>query len=360
MTGVKDGYEPAHPAGDGRSDTRVTIHDVAAGAGVSVATVSRVLNSHPDVSADTRNAVLRYARELGYVGRRAASPAPRPRRQTRLFAVAVPDLRSEYAAEIMTGANDALSDRDARLVISSVGNSRVPLAGRLMTDTTDGALLILPEGNLDDVSELQATGYPLVAVEPLVSLPLAIPAVSATSWAGARAATEYLIELGHTHIGLISGPEEWQISQDRVAGYQAALLTAGLPLVPHLRRSSDLSVADGKRAALELLSRPHVPSAILALGTAIAVGVLQAAQQRDLSVPSDLSVITFDDLAIASISTPPLTAVRQPLLGEGRVAADMLYRLVEGQPLDARRIELSTEFVVRGSTAPPHGASFLT
>ncbi|HZS93680.1 MAG TPA: LacI family DNA-binding transcriptional regulator [Chloroflexota bacterium] len=353
---------PAARRNPDQSDSRVTINDVAASAGVSVATVSRVLNSHPDVSPDTRDAVLKFAREMGYVGRRSSTPAgsPRTRRPTRLFGITVPDLRSEYAAEILTGANEALADRDARLVICAVGSTNGSVADSLMTDATDGALLVLPEGDLAGLAPLHAAGFPVVAVEPAAPIPQSIPAVSATSWAGVRTATEYLIELGHTHIGIISGPEEWPVSQDRVAGYHAALLAAGLPLVPHLRRSSALSVGDGNRAAEELLSRPHMPTAIIALGTSIAIGVLQAAQRRSLEVPRDLSVVTFDDLGTASITTPPLTAIRQPLQGEGRVAADMLYRLVEGQPLDARRIELSTELIVRESTAPPHGASFLT
>ncbi len=146
----------------------------------------------------------------------------------------------------------------------------------------------------------------------------------------------------------------------RVGDCTEQQLSAGLPLLPHLRHASDLSVAGGNRAAQNLLSRAHMPSAIFALGTTIAVGVLQAAQERSLGVPRDLSLITFDDTGTTSITSPPLTAVRQPLQGEGRVGVDMLYRLIEGQKLDAQRIELSTELIIRGSTAPPHGASFLT
>src|SRR5581483_4320177 len=186
----------------------------------------------------TRDTVLRYAREMGYVGRRSpAASSARPRRPARLFAMTVPDLRSEYAAEILTGANDALAERGARLVICAVGHANGNLAESLMTDTTDGALLVLPDGNLDGLARLHESGYPVVVVEPATALPPSIPAVSATSWSGARSATEYLIELGHTHIGIISGPEEWPVTQDRIAGYHAALLAAGLPLVPHLRRS---------------------------------------------------------------------------------------------------------------------------
>jgi LacI family transcriptional regulator len=342
---------------------RVTIQHIADLAGVSVATVSRVLNSHPDVSPATRNEVLRHARELGYASSRIrAIPPPhaRPRKRTRLIGLSVPEVRGDYVTEIMTGAMDGLHDRDARLVICTGGRTPASLSEQLMPGLTDGALLILPSDGRAELAALQESGYPFVVVEPTMPLDPSVPAVAATNWAGARSATELLVELGHTHIGIITGPEEWQISQDRLAGYQAALLAAGLPLVPHLRRSTSLTIGGGHQAACELLALPHVPSAIFALNTQIAVGVLRAAREMSLRVPQDLSLVTFDDVEMASVTMPSLTAVRQPLQGEGRVAADMLYRLIEGQQLDAARIELSTELIVRESTAAPRGTSFLT
>lgn len=346
-----------------RGETRVTIQQVAEAAGVSVATVSRVVNGHPDVSPATRTTVLRYAQELGYTSNRVtavAAPRSRARKRTRLIGLSVPVIGSEDVTEIVTGAMEALHDRDARLVICPAGRYGTPLRDQLMPDLTDGALLIFPADGKSDFAALQHSGYPFVVIEPTVALDPSIPAVATTDWAGAKRATEYLIELGHTHIGVIAGPEGWQISQDRSAGYQAALLAAGLPLVPHLRRYSDLTLDDGASAARELLELPHAPSAIFALGSAAAIGVLRVARDRGLRVPQDLSVVAWDDVAMTSITTPALTAVRQPLRGQGRVGADMLYRLLEGQPLDALRIELSTELVIRESTAAPRGTSFMT
>jgi DNA-binding LacI/PurR family transcriptional regulator len=348
--------------GDERAP-RVTIQDVADTAGVSVATVSRVLNAHPDVSPATRREVLRHARELGYVSNRTAAPPSRdmrPRRRTRLIGLSVPEIRSQYVAEIMTGAIEALHDRDARLVICSGSRTPVPLRDQLMPGVTDGGLLILPADGAAELAALQESRYPFVVIEPTHALDATIPAVAVTNWGGAKAATEYLIGLGHTHIGIITGPEDWQVSQDRLAGYHAALLTAGLPMVPHLRRATDLTIEGGARAARELLALPHCPTALFALGTDAAIGVLRAARESGLGVPEDLSVLTFDDVQAASIVTPALTAVRQPLRGQGRVGADMLYRLLEGQQLDATRIELSTELIVRASTEAPRGTSFLT
>jgi LacI family transcriptional regulator len=337
---------------------RVTIQDVAQQAGVSIATVSRVLNDHPDVSPVTRDEVLRSARELGYSG--ARRPDGRVARRTRLIALSVPAMRGDYVTEIVMAAVEALHDRDARLVICSSDDTAQPLPERLLQGTTEGALLIL---SAEADAELQAvleTGYPLVLIEPTTPIEDGIPAVATTNWAGAKTATEHLIELGHTHIGVITGPGTGQVSADRLAGYHAALLAAGLPLVPRLVREADWTIDGGYRAALELLTLAHTPTAIFAFNDAMAVGVLRAARERHLNVPHDLSVVGFGDMEMASITVPALTTVKQPLQGLGRMGVDVLYRLLHGQRLDATRIELSTSLAVRESTAPPKGTSFLT
>ncbi|HEX6508033.1 MAG TPA: LacI family DNA-binding transcriptional regulator [Chloroflexota bacterium] len=340
---------------------RITIQDVAELAGVSIATVSRVLNSHPDVSPVTRAEVLKHVHETGYVSNRMVDL--RPNARVRLIGLAVPELRGDYVTEIVAAATETLHDQGARLVIcSDRRNGRsVPLRERLLPGTTDGALLILPSDSDEDLKALQESEYPFVVIEPTMSIDEGIPAVAATNWAGAKMAAEHLIGLGHTHIGVISGPATWRVSEERLAGYHAALLAAGLPLSSRLVQSADeATIAGGRMAAEQLLSLAHVPTAIIALNDVMAVGVLAAARARGLEVPDDLSVVGFDDIEMASITTPPLTTVQQPLQGLGRVGANVLWRLLEGQELDATRIELSTRLIVRESTAPPRGGSFMT
>jgi LacI family transcriptional regulator len=272
-------------------------------------------------------------------------------------------MQGDYVTEIVTGAVEALHDRDARLVICSSDNAARPdqsLADRLLQGTTEGALLILSDDDDADLRDLLDTGYPVVVIEPTGGIDDGIPAVATTNWAGAKAATEHLIELGHTHIGVITGPGVGRLSADRLAGYHAALLSAGLPLVPRLVREADWTVEGGYRAAMELLGLPHTPTAVFALNDAMAIGVLRAARESRLAVPRDLSIVGFDDVELASIAMPSVTTVRQPLQGLGRMGVDVLYRLLRGQRLDATRIELSTRLVVRESTAPPPGTSFLT
>jgi LacI family transcriptional regulator len=329
---------------------------------VSIATVSRVLNSHPDVSPITRAEVLKHARETGYISSKGIDL--RPVTPVRLIGLAVPDLRGHYVSEIVAAASEAFHDLGARLVICSAdrknGESE-SLRARLLPDMTDGALLILPAEPSEDLVALRESGYPFVVIEPTMQIDEGIPAVAATNWAGAKAATEHLIGLGHTHIGIITGPREWRISEERLAGYHAALIAASLPLSSRLvQEAEDWTIAGGREAADRLLALAHVPTAIVALNDAMAVGALAAARECGLSVPHDLSIVGFDDVETASITTPALTTVQQPLQGLGRVGADVLWRLLEGQRLDATRIELSTRLIVRDSTAPPRGSSFMT
>lgn len=339
--------------------TRAAMRDIAERAGVSIATVSRVLNGRPDVSAATRALVLEHIRASGYVSNRIA----RASWETGLVGLSAPYVRGEYVTEIVTGAMEALYERDARLVICSAepnAEAEASLPERLMQGVTDGALLILPSESGAELSALRQSGYPFVVIDPVLPLDEEIPVVAAANWSGARLATEHLIGLGHTHIGIITGPAGSVASAERLAGYQAALIAAGLPLVHKLTQESALTMSGGEQAARALLAQQHAPTAILALNDSMAIGVLRAAHEQGLHVPHDLSIVGFGDVEMASVVTPPLTTVRQPLRGMGRVGVEVLHRLLNGQQLDAMRIELSTRLVVRESTAPPRGTSFLT
>ncbi|HXT35058.1 MAG TPA: LacI family DNA-binding transcriptional regulator [Chloroflexota bacterium] len=338
---------------------RGAMREIAEHAGVSIATVSRVLNNRPDVSAATRSSVLRLVRESGYVSSRVA----RASWETGLIALSVPAFRQGPATEVVAGAMAAIRDHNARLVLCGGDDGADPDASsraRLLEGMTDGALLVLPNESPAEIGALLQGSFPFVAIDPVVPLPESVPVVASANWAGAKNAAEYLIGLGHTHIGLITGPGHWCATADRRAGYQAALLAAGLPLVPGVVRETDGGIEGAARAADQLLASPHVPTAIFALSDGMALGVLRAARERGLAVPQDLSVVGFDDLEMASIVTPTLTSVRQPFQGLGRVGVETLFRLLQGQPLHARRVELSTTLVLRESTGPPHPISFLT
>jgi LacI family transcriptional regulator len=230
----------------------------------------------------------------------------------------------------------------------------VGLLERLMRGTTDGAILMLPEESGDELELLQSQGFPFVVVDPRERPPEGIPCVSAMHAAGATQATEHLLRLGHRRIGAITGSPGWYAMEERLSGFRGALAAAGILADPELIEYSDWQIEPGMEAAERLLSREDPPTAIFAFNDNIAIGVLHAARKVGLSVPGDLSVVGFDDTAQATIVMPALTTVRQPLAELGRTGVSLLTRLLEGQRIDALRMELSTRLVVRETTAPPN------
>jgi LacI family transcriptional regulator len=334
---------------------RATIRGVASAAGVSIATVSRVLNGRPDVAPNTRDAVLRAVREQGFSTNRNARALSGGR--TGLIGVTLPLVEAAYFGVILSGASEALYEQDMRVVLCPTlhqHDREVTLLDRLMRGTTDGAVLMLPEESSAELKALQRD-FPFVVVDPRVALDEGIPVVSAAHAAGARAATEHLLSLGHRRIGAITGPPDWIACTERINGYHGALAAAGVLPDPVLVAVSDFRNGPiTAAAAAKLLDLPDPPTAIFAFNDNVAIGVMRAARDRGLRVPEDLSVVGFDDSEQAEIVSPTLTTVRQPLAEMGRMAVSLLLRLLENQRVDAMRIQLATKLVVRESTAPLH------
>jgi LacI family transcriptional regulator len=342
--------EERHTAG------RVTIRDVARLAGVSIATVSRVANGRPDVSADTRDEVLRVMRANGFTTNRSARGLSGGR--TGLVGFTVPFLDESYFAGILSGATEALYELDQRVILCPTHHEHareVSLLERLMGGTTDGAIVLLPEESSAELRRLQQQGYPFVVADPRTPLADGIPVVSAAHSAGARAATEHLLRLGHRRVGLVTGTPGWVASDERIAGYRTALATAGVPFDEELLAGGDFKTATGRDAAAALLDLRDPPTAIFASNDNLAIGAMRAVLERGLRIPDDVSIVGFDDIELAASVFPRLTTVRQPLAELGRTAVSLLNRLIDGQPTEALRIELATRLVLRESTAPPPG-----
>ena len=336
------------------SRRRATIREIADLAGVSIATVSRVVNGRGDVSPETRELVQRVVRERGYSANRSARGLSRGR--TGLIGATVPMLHPLYFSHILSGAAEALYEEDMRLVLCPTQHKHereVSLLDRLMHGTTDGALVILPEESSDELEALLNHGYRFVVIDPLTPVNERIPAVSAANTAGAAGAMQHLLQLGHRRIAAITGPRDGKASVDRRRGYYAALAEAGIAPDRQLEVEGDFQIATGADLAHRLLDLPDPPTAIFAFNDNMAIGALQAARARRMDVPRELSVVGFDDLEEAEIVTPALTTVRQPLAEMGRIAVSLLTRLLEGQRLEALHVELATRLVVRESTAPP-------
>ena len=217
---------------------------------------------------------------------------------------------------------------------------------------SDGVILVTTKLTNSQVGQLRGAGIPLVVIDPANTPPPDIPSVGATNWAGGLDATEHLLSLGHRRIGAITGPADMLCSLARLDGYRSGLERAGVAADPDLIKYGDFEHEGGFARAAELLDLPDRPTAIFAGSDQQAFGVYEAARQRGLRIPDDLSVVGFDDLPVSRWASPPLTTVRQPLTEMGSTAAQMLGDLINGVPLRTSRVELSTELHVRESTAP--------
>jgi LacI family transcriptional regulator len=217
-------------------------------------------------------------------------------------------------------------------------------------------ILVISKPTQAQLEQLRSSGIPLVVVDPANPPPPEIPSVGATNWAGGLAATEHLLSLGHRRIAAIGGPEDYLCSRARVDGYRSALERAGIAFDLRLVRHGDFQHEGGFVVGGELLDLADRPTAIFAGNDQHALGVYEAARQRSLRIPQDLSVVGFDDLPVARWVSPPLTTVRQPLAEMGRAAAQMLGELIEDRPLRSKRVELSTELITRESTGPLEAA----
>jgi LacI family transcriptional regulator len=313
-----------------------------------------VMNGHSDVAEETRDLVMRVVRENGYATNRSARGLSAGR--TGLVGVLVPLVYPVYFSAILSGAAEALYEQELRLVLSPTQHEHdreVSLLDRLMHGMTDGALIVLPEESSDELARLLEQGYRFVVVDPRLPLDERVPSVSAAHASGADQAMSHLLGLGHRRIAAITGPRGWVATEDRRRGYHAALAALGILPEPALEVEADFEIGPGRDAAGHLLDLRDPPTAIFAFNDNLAIGAIQAARDRGLRVPGDLSVVGFDDVEPATIVTPTLTTVRQPLAEMGRTAVSLLMRLLERQRFETLRVELATRLVVRESTGPP-------
>jgi LacI family transcriptional regulator len=339
-------------AGDGGGvrEHRTTLAAIAAEAGVSLPTVSKVVNGRPDVAPATRARVERLLDEHNY-GR-----GTRRTRRSGLIDLVFAGLDSPWAVEILRGVEEWGAIHSTGVAVSSVrhGNARpASWTSALASHDTDGVILVTSELSDSQLGQLRGAGIPLVVVDPVNPPPSDLASVGATNWAGGLAATEHLIGLGHRRIAAIGGPTNYLCSRARIDGYRSALEAAGLEYDAGLVRYGDFQHEGGFSRGGELLDLAQRPTAIFAGSDQQALGVYEAARRRGLRVPQDLSVVGFDDLPVSRWVSPPLTTVRQPLAEMGQAAAQMLGDLIEGLALRTTRVELSTQMIVRESTAAP-------
>ncbi|MBB1509807.1 LacI family DNA-binding transcriptional regulator [Tessaracoccus sp. MC1756] len=326
---------------------RVTITDVARAAGVSVSTISKVMNGRDGIAAETQQRVQQVIDELGYVGNIGAQSLRA--RRTGVVGVLVSQFEP-YSAEILKGVGAAAEGTDLE-IMAWAGASHNPhaptgweqkLLGRLAGSLIDGAIIVTPS------VEATSGTFPVVAVDPQ-RLDLTRPAVSVNDEGGTRSAVNHLLELGHRRIGYLGGRDDLASAVSREAGLRNAMAAAQLPLDERHVLAGDYTAVGAAGPAAQLLDDPDRPTAIVAANDVSALQVIAAAHARGLRVPEDLSVVGFDDVPEAA--RQGLTTVAQPLQAIGAMALSMLLDLLAGREMTDPHRQLPTQLILRGTTA---------
>jgi LacI family transcriptional regulator len=339
---------------------RPTSHDVARLAGVSQPTVSRALRDDPRVAPETRARVRAAAAKLGYVpSRRGRSLSTRVTGQ---IAVVVGDLGNPFYMEAIECLYAAIEELDRLMIVLADRPSRPVEIEHLLDGSNDGAILTTTLLSSELPRELSRRGLPFVLLNRVVDQPKVNACVSENE-AGARAMIEELIALGHRDIGAILGPGDTSTSRDREAGMRAALEAAGLELdEERVFRGSQFSYEVGYEGLQRLLEPDDgpVPTAIFCANDVIAIGALNAARACGVAVPEDLTIVGFDDIAMASWDVFSLTTVRQDLPEMARRATRLLDELIADPGARPQRITVPSRLVMRGSHGPPRSGPLRT
>lgn len=339
---------------DGPRSGPLNIADVAALAGVSIATVSRSLTNPERVSQATRERVLQVVRQTGYT----PNVAGRNLRVARSMSVlvVVPSLITVFFSALLLGVDRALSAEGYGLLVGNLqdgAEKEARLVDLVLSGQADGVLLLnghVPRGRTRSMMDSHT---PIVAVS--VPSAEAVPAVLVREREAAAAVARHLLELGHRRFGYVTGPATNHIEHERWAGFRDALTEAGIA-EPGIRRyPGDFRLASGVAAGRALLAEPERPTAVFAISDEMAIGFIRAVRDGGLEVPRDVSVAGFDGIEFADYCEPRLTTVRQPREQMGKAAAEILLRMMRGETLspDCRRLRLDGELRIGASTAAP-------
>ncbi len=336
-----------------------TIDDIARLAGVSKATVSRVLNRKPDVDPMTRERILRIVEEQNFVPSATASNLARGK--SLLLGVLIPSFTQPFIQDVMRGVAETIEQTPYELVLYSANRTMHDedkshlIDNILATKLTAGVLAMFMGESVHHLAGLHKNGFPVVVIDDQELPDAMIPWVGADNHTGGYDAVCHLLSLGHRRIAHIQGPMQHLCSRERYEGYQQALMEAGIPLDEKLVIEGEFHPLSGRVAANTFFALPEEqrPTAIFAANDQMAYGVLAAAEEHDLQVPGDIALVGFDDISTSAHIRPPLTTVRQPFYEMGQRGIEVLLSLLDTpQPtLDASNGWASPQF----SSAGNHG-----
>ncbi|MGP4975438.1 LacI family DNA-binding transcriptional regulator [Brachybacterium tyrofermentans] len=331
------------------AERTATLAEIAKAAGVSVPTVSRVLNRRPGISENKRIEIEQLLESRGYERRK-------PRRETPLIDFVTVGLDTQWSLQLLRGAQAEAAREGADFVVTATQGLPVGAPDwmdRLRSRGSDGIVVVVSELASDTRDELSRLQVPIVLIDPVGTDTESHVTVAASDWLGARDATQHLLDLGHERIGFITGPMHLKCHQDRLDGYYTALGRRGIDRDPDLVRVGNSLVSGGEEFGGVLLDLAERPTAIISCSDEQAYGVYLAARERELSIPEDLSVVGFDDVDLCRWVSPQLTTIHQPLAGMAATATRLVSSLARGEDIPNRHVQLASELVVRESTAPP-------
>lgn len=330
----------------------VRLSDIAKETGYSLSTVSKALNGRADVSEETRQTINAVLKRYGY-SRKATGT-----KSQRIIEIVFQDFDNVWALEVLRGAIREAKLHDLNVITTEGGNRQHPDSSwidNMLRRQTDGAILVFSSLTRIERNKLHSRGIPFVLFDPFGNPDPDTLSVQADNWTGGVIATRHLLALGHTRIGIITGPEEMMCSKARLDGYTSALAEHGIKTDPELITEGDFTTSGGYAQAISLLERPNRPTAIFAGSDLQAMGVYEAARQLGLRIPEDLSVVGFDDVQTAAFLGPALTTVRQPLQDMARAAVRMLVEALSTDDVIQPHIIMPTSLVVRNSTQQLEG-----
>jgi LacI family transcriptional regulator len=331
----------------------VTIIDVAQEAGVSYSTVSRVVNNKSYVKPETRAKVLGAMTRLGYQANLQARSLAGGR--SNVIGLLVVDLTTQYVGEIIRGIDEILTANQYELMLYTTHRRKTKesaYVNMMARGLADGLLIVLPRDPEAYLTSLRQRDFPYVLIDQF-GIDDSDLTVTAANREGGYEATRHLIELGHRRIGIITGWMDMIAARHRLEGYRAALADYNIEYQENLVYEGDFSQQCGFHGANHLLDLAAPPTAIFASSDLIAMGVMDAARNRNIKIPADLSLVGFDDIPMSAVLIPQLTTVRQPLDEMGRCATQILLNLIQKPEGKQTSVILATELILRESTAPP-------
>jgi DNA-binding LacI/PurR family transcriptional regulator len=332
------------------SEMKATIYDIAKEAGVSIATVSKVINGKGRISTETRNAVFAIMERFDFQPSVIASALTG--KKTFTLGLLIPDISNPFFAEIARAIEDQGHDLGYSVVMCNTDNKDEKVEryiSLLLQKSVDGIIIATGIEKKEILEQLIARRIPSVLIARELPM-IAVDTVVVDDYVGGCLAANHLLQLGHTQIAILSESQKVSSSRERTRGFRQTLLEADVHLNEQWLKVCDYKVEDGKRKALELLQEDNPPSAIFACNDMLAVGALQAAKEMKMDLPNELSIISFDNTILSTVTNPLLTTIAQPIEQMGKLAVDLIVESIKEDNQQKRRIVLRPEIIIREST----------